>query len=29
VKKNFGGNANNLESLTKSKWFGDEYDGWE
>lgn len=26
--KNFG-KTNNLESLTKRKWFGDEYDGWE
>jgi len=23
------GEVNNLESLTKRKWFGDEYDGWE
>lgn len=26
--KNYG-KVNNLEPLTKSKWFGDEYDGWE
>jgi len=26
--KNYG-EVNNLESLTKRKWFGDEYDGWE
>ncbi|TDE53094.1 DUF6882 domain-containing protein [Flavobacterium sp. GT3P67] len=26
--KSFG-EVNNLESLTKKKWFGDEYDGWE
>ena len=28
VVKNFG-EFNNLEHLTKKKWFGDEYDGWE
>ena len=28
IVKNFG-EVHNLESLTKSKWFGDEYDGWE
>lgn len=28
VVKNFG-EINNLEHLTKKKWFGDEYDGWE
>lgn len=26
--KNYG-EVNNLESLTKRKWFGDEYDSWE
>jgi hypothetical protein len=26
--KSFG-EVNNLEYLTKKKWFGDEYDGWE
>lgn len=26
--KNYG-KVNNLEPLTKRKWFGDEYDGWE
>lgn len=28
IVKNYG-EENNLESLTKRKWFGDEYDGWE
>ena len=28
IVKSFG-ETNNLESLTKKKWFGDEYDGWE
>jgi hypothetical protein len=28
IVKNYG-TENNLESLTKSKWFADEYDAWE